>query len=460
MLRTLRWKLTLLYLVSALGLVILLAAGSYAMLRYYFQQSTDLALQYKMAAEFRLLGLSLPPNLAKSERVWLENNPRLAPTSTPAATPIPAHTLATPVAPRPGSSGGEDSSDGEGEVEGELSPIFVVPSVPSGNNTPSPPNVPVTKIIDAAASSAAAKNGADLRTITLDNGSRVRLLTYPTGMSSPAVLQVGRELSDQDRVLNQYLTGLFILGLIASLMLALVSWWLAGRSLGPAQKAWDQQQSFVSNASHELRTPLTLIRATADFGLRAHPDQEQEQVLQDVVDEADYMNRLVDDLLLLSRLDANRLQLEKAIIPISDLLSETIRQMERLAQEKGVTPALDAAKGTILGDRARVRQVLLILLDNALRFTAPGGAIRLSARPSGKFVEITVADNGSGIAPEHLPHLFERFYQIRTNATDDSRSNGLGLSIAKALIEAQKGSIRIESAPGRGTRVHIFLPAA
>jgi signal transduction histidine kinase len=451
MLRTLRWKLTLLYLASALGLVILLGAGSYAMLSYYFQQSTDLALQYKMATELRLLGLPLPQNLAKSEQVWLENNPHTA------STPSTASLLA-PLSPTSSGEGG--SSDGEGEVEGELSPIFVVPLDTSGKNTANPQNAPVTKIIDVAASSAAMKNGADLRTITLNNGIRVRLLTYPTGISSPAVLQVGRQLNDQDRVLNQYLTGLLILGFIASLMLALVSWWLAGRSLSPAQKAWDQQQSFVSNASHELRTPLTLMRATADFGLRAHPPEEQEEILQDIVDEADYMNRLVDDLLLLSRLDAHRLQLEREIIPISDLIAETLRQMEKLAQEKDVTLSLDAAKGNIIGDRARVRQVLLILLDNALRFTAPGGAIRLSAQPSHKFIEIVVADNGSGIAPEHLPHLFERFYQVRTNATNDSRSNGLGLSIAKALIEAQNGTIRIESAPGEGTQVHLFLPAA
>lgn len=453
MLRTLRLKLTLLYFVFALGLVILLGAGSYAMLSYYFQQSTDLALQYKMAIEFRLLGLPLPQSLAKSEQVWLENNPNTGSTSTPASS-------STLITPNPTSSGEEESSDGEGEIEGELSPIFVIPLDSSGKNNGNPQNASITKIIDVAASTAAMKNGADLRTITMNTGIRVRLLTYPTGLNSPAVLQVGRQLNDQDRVLNQYLTGLLILGSIASLMLALVSWWLAGRSLSPAQKAWDQQQSFVSNASHELRTPLTLMRATADFGLRAHPPQEQGQVLQDIIDETDYMNRLVDDLLLLSRLDAHQLQLAQEVIPISDLVAETIRQIEKLGHEKGITLTMDSAKGNILGDRARVRQVLLVLLDNALRFTPSGGVIHLNAKPSGKFIEIVVADNGPGIPAKHLPHLFERFYQIRTNATNDSRSNGLGLSIAKALIEAQNGTIRIESTPDQGTHVHLLLPTA
>jgi len=271
---------------------------------------------------------------------------------------------------------------------------------------------------------------------------------------------VGRQLSDQDRVLDQYLTGLLILGSIASLMLAFVSWWLAGRSLSPAQKAWDQQQNFVANASHELRTPLTLMRATAEIGLRSRPHQEQRQILQDIINETDYMNHMVDDLLLLSRLDAHRLQLAQEVIPASELIAETIRQIEKLGKEKGVRLTMDSARGNILGDRARVRQVLLILLDNALRFTPSGGTIHLSAQPSGKFIEMIVADDGPGIPPSDLPHLFERFYQVRTNATDYSRSNGLGLSIAKALIEAQHGSIDINSSLRKGTQVHLLLPCA
>ena len=453
MLRTLRLKLTLLYFIFALGLAVLLGAGSYLMLSYYFQQSTDLALQYKMATEFRALGLSLPQDLAQSEQVWLENNPR--PATTP--TVVPSTIL---IVPSKTASDDGESSDSEGEIEGELSPIFVAPLDSSGKDLATSQKAPTTKIIDIAASAAAIKNGTDLRTITMSNNVRVRLLTYETGTASPAVLQVGRQLNDQDRVLNQYMSGLLILGSIASLLLAFVSWWLAGRSLGPAQKAFDQQQSFVSNASHELRTPLTLIRATAEIELRTHPSQEQRKFLQDIVNETDYMNHMVDDLLLLSRLDAHRLQLKRDVISVPELVTETIRQVEKLGQEKGVTLAMGTAQGNISGDPARVRQVLLILFDNALRFTPAGGTIRISTQLSGKFIEIVVSDNGSGIPPEHLPHLFERFYQVRTNATNDSRSNGLGLSIAKALVEAQQGTIQIKSTVGKGTDVHILLPSA
>lgn len=455
MLRSLRLKLTLLYFVFALGLAVLLGAGSYLMLSYYFQQSTDLALQYKMATEFRLLGLTLPDSLARSEQVWLENNPNTAPISTA----TPSFTASTPNATSSHTGESSDDEGEDGEIDSELSPIFVVPFDTGGQNNGNTQTTAITKIIDSAASTAALKNGTDLRTITM-KGTRVRLLTYPTGLNTPTVLQVGRQLTDQDRVLNQYLTGLLILGSIASLLLAFVSWWLAGRSLVPAQKAFDQQQNFVSNASHELRTPLTLMRATAEFGLRIQSAQEQGQALQDIINETDYMNHLVDDLLLLSRLDAQRLQLAREVIPVSELVTETIRQMEKLGQDKGITLSMDTVQGNILGDRARVRQVLLILLDNALRFTPTNGTIRISAQPSGKFIEVVVADNGPGIPPEHLPHLFERFYQVRTNATNDSRSNGLGLSIAKGLIEAQRGTIHIKSAAGKGTHVHLLLPAA
>jgi signal transduction histidine kinase len=465
MLKSLHWKLTALYLFSALGLVVLLGAGTYALLLYFFQQSTDLAMQYKMATEFKILGLQLPAELAKSEQLWLQNNTH--------STALPAAARAT-VTPSSAQSSDENEGDGatsmpgsgtpgyqsgDDHYDGELSPIFVIPLDSSGNQSPSTGLVSNLKIVDLAASVSAIQNGSDLRTTLLSNGTRVRLLTYRTGLASPAVLQVGRLLNDQDRVLNQYLTGLLILGATATIILALLSWWLAGRSLSPAQKAWDQQQTFVSNASHELRTPLTLMRATADYGLRSGPSGEQAKILQDIIDESDYMNHLVDDLLLLSRLDAHRLKLEHEVIDLSELLSDTLRQMEKVVQARGVSLLLDSSQGKIWGDRARVRQVLLILLDNALQFTPAGGTIRMSTKANGKFYEIRVTDSGIGIPAEHLPHLFERFYQVRSGGAEDSRSNGLGLSIAKSLIEAQHGAIHIESTPGKGTQVRLSLPA-
>jgi signal transduction histidine kinase len=296
----------------------------------------------------------------------------------------------------------------------------------------------------------------------------VRLLTYSVppersgdGVTLPAALQLGRLLSDQDRVLNTLLAVLLTLGGMSAVMLAAASWWLAGRALRPAQLAWDRQQAFVANASHELRAPLTLMRASAEVAMRSLPpgSTELHSLLTDMVTESDHMSRLVEDLLLLSRIDAGRLQLELRPVQVQQMLNDIQRQARGLAVERGITLTVASAQCAAQADATRLRQVLLIILDNALRHTPRGGHIKMEAQPMGKFAQISVSDTGSGIAPEHVPHIFERFYRASSVPGADAGS-GLGLSIAKALMEAQRGQISVQSSPGKGTTVALLLPAA
>jgi signal transduction histidine kinase len=495
------------------------------LIQHYFQQSTDLALQYKMAGEFRSFNIPLPTELAKVESEWLADHPReitilpATPTSIPSTTPEP-----TPViidrssgefdnrnqanknqngnesqtedegqnekesqsekegqnqngdekgggesltgiiirtgAPQPGVS--TEDSGFEEQYDSDLASIFVIPLDAQGKPIPSVDQASLPIRQDSAASMSAMLAGYDWRTIRLNDGTRARLLTYrlSDGSKAPAILQMGRLLSDQDRFMKQFLTGLFVFGAVAALFLGMASWWLAGRSLGPAQKAWDQQQLFIANASHELRAPLTLLRATAEFALRERAPKEQRKALQEILKECDYMNSLVEDLLLLSRLDNQHLKISRKVVPLGEMLTDISQLAEKLCQEKKVSLYLDGAGGAVWGDPNRLRQILLILLDNSLRFTPPGGAIHLNARIKGQQVVISVTDNGRGIAARHLPHLFDRFYQVHVSGNDDNRGNGLGLSIAKALVEAQNGSIHIHSLLGQGTQVSFSLPAA
>lgn len=458
MFRGLRLRLTLLYLLAAFALIALVGGGTYRLLAYYFQATTDSALQHKMALEFRVLGASLPSELAAADEAWYANRNLFLPLSPPP----------TSVAP----SGGEGSQEheraeksGESAEEaynGELASIFVLPLNADGQLLFNPNSFAPPLVADAEAVAAALARGSDWRTVRLKNGARVRLLTYHLDVSDgPAVLQVGRTLTDQDRLLNQLLVGLLGLGGIGAVLLGAASWWLAGRSLIPAQQAWERQQAFVANASHELRTPLTLVRASAEVAQRGLPaTDDRRALLGDVLQETDHMSRLVDDLLLLSRLDAGRLALERKIISLPDLLAEVQRPVGRVADEHGVQLIVDQANGAAWGDPTRVRQVLLILLDNALRHTPTGGTIRLDARPQGRHVLIHVADTGSGIAPEHLRRVFERFYRADSARSDQNGGSGLGLAIARALVEAQHGHIRIESRVGQGTRVVVALPIA
>jgi signal transduction histidine kinase len=464
MLKRLRFQLTFLYFLAAVGLVGLIGGSSYILLRLYFQETTDLAMKYKMASYFRVYSVPLSTELEDAEQEWLASNTHPSLIGVPAITSLG------------GESGESEEEDGgeedglehelheklEGDAfDGSVSAIFVIPYNVEGNIILAANQAPLPFFKSEAAIVGALENGYDWRTIRLDDGTRVRLFTYRTGIQgSPAVIQVGRLLVDQDRIIRLFLTGLFVVGVAISILISLASWWLSGRSLLPAQQAWDQQQVFISNASHELRTPLTLIRATADFGLRSKSDDTQKNLLSDIIKESDYMASLVDDLLLLSRLDTQRLKLEKERIQLPKLLSDTHRQVNKLAQERKVEITSDNVQGQIWGDQTRMRQVLLILLDNALRHTPAGGTIQMSAAQQGKFVQIRVADTGSGISAEHLPHVFERFYQAAPSSSDENRSNGLGLSIAKGLIEAQGGKIHMESQLGNGTQVILALPSA
>lgn len=473
MLRGLRLRLTLLYLLAALALIALVGVGTYVLVDSYFQTTTDHALQHKMVTELRQRGAPIPAYLAEADRTYAEDHTSVFPPP-----PTPAHVE--------DAGGGEHSGDGDEDDHRTPAPPAATPASAAANDFDDPYNTELVAIVvlpldsagrvvvsangvppplpaDQAATQAALSAGNDWRTVRLSNGTRVRLLTQrlPAG-SATAVLQLGRPLTDQDQVLSRLLMGLVGLGAVSAVLLGIGSWALAGRALRPAQAAWARQQAFVANASHELRAPLTLLRASAEVAQRGLPpaDQDRRALLDDVVQEADYMSRLVEDLLLLSRLDAGRLQMERQVIPLAAILADVQRQVGRLAAERGVQVVVDNASGTAQADPTRLRQVLLILLDNALRHTPAGGSIRLTAGPQGHAVQIGVADTGSGIAPEHLAHVFERFYQAHQARGGSGDGTGLGLAIAKGLIEAQHGRIAISSQVGRGTHVTLTLPGA
>lgn len=399
MLRQLRWQLTLLYMLSALGMLLLVGAGSYTLLSYYFIYETDQALDYKMAQLFEAYGLSLPQELSDARLAWLGDNSQTA--------SLPSRIELSPRSPE-GSEEDEESTEESDHEETEelaseeyydasLAPIFTlairedIPLTLNSNAAPAPME------IDKASLQSALMYGSDRRTVHLPDGTLARLLSYrmDSADSTPAVLQIGRLLSDQDQILDQFLSGLLILGSLSVIMLGGISWWLSGRSISPAQAAWDQQQTFISNASHELRTPLTLIRATAEYGLRNQPSVAQATILKDILQENDYMNRLVDDLLLLSRLDTHRLELKRERINLFLLLAETQRRMETIADEKGVQIVRGEIQGSVWGDPTRLRQVLLILLDNALRFTPPAGFIHMETRRDMEYCRIYISDRKS-----------------------------------------------------------------
>jgi two-component system OmpR family sensor kinase len=221
-------------------------------------------------------------------------------------------------------------------------------------------------------------------------------------------------------------------------------------------QALKMQRDFVADVSHELRTPLTTIRGNLAL-LRRNPPlsgEEQADVLTDLVEESDRMIRLVNDLLVLARADAGR-NLALETVPIEPVVEEACRQARQLDMSREIIETVDDQL-SIQGDRDTLRQVLLILLDNALKHTR--GAIRVTAEPAGERIMICVIDEGPGMTTETLQHVFDRFYRGDTRSS--TSGFGLGLPIAKTLVEGLRSAITIESKPGRGSVVRMVFPRA
>jgi two-component system phosphate regulon sensor histidine kinase PhoR len=222
---------------------------------------------------------------------------------------------------------------------------------------------------------------------------------------------------------------------------------------------------FVANASHELRTPLsTLIGYTET--LREQADEidppTRERFLAVVHDEARRMQRVVEDLISLSRIEAEKLIVPTEAVALRPLIDHAIDSAQRMAEERGSTLVRDVADDLpeIAADRTQILQLLDNLVTNALRYGEPGTPVTVSAHAEGPMVHLSVRDEGEGIAPEHIARVTERFYRVDTSRSRSLGGTGLGLSIVKHIVERHRGRLIIESELGEGTCVHVLLPAA
>jgi len=232
-----------------------------------------------------------------------------------------------------------------------------------------------------------------------------------------------------------------------------------------ARAAEQMRVDFVANASHELRTPLsTLIGYTETLRERAEeidPDT-RERFLSVVHEEARRMQRIVEDLISLSRIEAEKFTAPTEAVDLAHLIDQAMAGAQRIADERGsrLVSKIDPQLPAIAADRSQVLQLLDNLLMNALRYGDPGTPVTLAAGADGGMVLLSVADQGEGIAPEHIARVTERFYRVDTSRSRSLGGTGLGLSIVKHIVERHRGRLNIKSELGRGTTVHVFLPAA
>lgn len=451
MLRKLRLQLTLLYLVASVALALLVGGGAYSLVNYYFQTTNDQALKVKMGLALMDLNIPLPADLALAVQKAGFNASNIP---TPQSTIVSGATSSE-------DNPNEDLGEGHGlERESVLADIYILPLTLNGDLVTGFNSQSNTTVVNLEAVTAARKTGSDFRTFLNQNGIKVRLFTYViSGKEQVQVFQAGRFLSSQEGVLQDLMRTMILAGGIVTLLFGVASWLLAGRTIKPSQEAWDKQQTFIANASHELRTPLTLMRAGVELGLRKAHNQEQRDLLTDVLSDADYMKKLIEDLLLMSRLDAHSLKLDLQSVPLLEFIPELTRQLSLLAENQNVTIQESLTEVSALADPVRLKQVLLIIMDNALRNSPSGGVVQIETYLQKTDVIIKVTDQGQGIRKEDLKKVFDRFYKADDRSTQEYRGTGLGLSIAKGLIEAQNGHIHLVSSQGNGTAVTLTIPA-
>ena len=351
--------------------------------------------------------------------------------------------------------------------------------------------------------------GSSFTTTQTTEGERLRLLAMPVELNipgppsgiQPAALVIARSTRQIDQALAR-LVRTFVIAVPLALALAAAGGiFLAGRALKPVdrmaqtaqqieesdlsrrisvntkdelgrlastlnamigrlERAFQRQKQFTGDASHELRAPLAVIEAESSLALqRKRSSSDYRQSLETIAQEAKQMSSIIDQLLILARADAGKEQWNFTQVDISKLISNLSTDIDVLCQEKGLSFQLGHTEDLVVkGDEARLRGLLMNLLDNAVRYTPSPGTVSISLRREGQMAVVAITDTGVGIPAEDIPLIFERFYRVDKSRSRAEGGSGLGLAICRHIAEAHGGMIEVESEVGTGSTFSVWLP--
>ena len=331
-----------------------------------------------------------------------------------------------------------------------------------------PSRIALAGLPDPAALAAATSAGRDLRTVRA-GGLAVRLLTVPVE-AEPGGPPIGFVegvfvLTLHDRQSTSLVTAIVLVGAVGLLGAAAVTLLVTGDALVPIRRSFAAQRRFVADASHELRTPAALIRANAEvLDREGLVTEEGRPLVGDIVTEADRLARLVGDLLQLASADATGLVLERVPVDLRTIATDTVRQAQALAAERQVDLRVvdrrdDDGMSVVSGDRDRLTQLALILIDNALDHAPARTAVRVTVGRIDERVELSVSDQGPGVPMTERQRVFEPFTRLPGVERDRTDGSGLGLAIARRIAIAHGGTIAVDDAPGGGARFRVSLAA-
>lgn len=320
-------------------------------------------------------------------------------------------------------------------------------------------------ILDAMSNWQASDGEAVVLAKLNSNGQKTKIMMMTKSINDPGnnhqTVYVGKDVTALYNGLDKATTIMAILGLLALLIATVVGHILSGKAMIPLRAAYEKQRQFAADASHELRTPLAVVMASADL-LESDPSIKSpflKQVIADVRDEVKKMTKLVSDLLIVARSDNKAIKLKPTKFDLGAVVAQTARLMQPLAEQKKITlVAEEMPKNMIYADEQKIRQLILILVDNAVKYTPEGGCVTVHfcKAEKGK-VAFAVADTGIGIAKEDQDKVFDRFYRVDKARSREMGGNGLGLAIAQEIVNMHRGNISLSSELGKGTTFVVTL---
>ena len=274
-------------------------------------------------------------------------------------------------------------------------------------------------------------------------------------------LYVGKDVTALYSGLRKATYAQVLLGFVALLIASAGGYYMAGRAIIPLKEAYDKQKQFAADASHELRTPLAVLMASAELLLadKSITNPFLRQVLEDLKSEVKKMTNLVSDLLMVARSDNNALKVKIQRVDLSEILKQVVRTMIPIAEKKNIRLAGENFEKIIINaDEQKIKQLAIILVDNAIKYTPEGGTVVVSLESFNLERAIfAVMDSGIGIAPEDLDKVFERFYRVDKARSREMGGNGLGLAIASEIVKIHEGKISVASKVGEGTKFTVEL---
>lgn len=268
------------------------------------------------------------------------------------------------------------------------------------------------------------------------------------------------DVTAQQGILTNLIYTFAVVGLIMLIGIYFLSRYFANRSIAPVREAFEKQKQFIGDASHELKTPLAIINTNADVLLANQEDTiaNQAKWLHYIKSETERMTGLTNDLLYLTQMDDSRSMMIHAKFNMSDAVESIILPMEAVIFEKNISLDYNIEPNlTVHGNIEQIKQVILILLDNAVKYSGPRGSVNVTLQKQNNDVMLAVSNTGEGIAPEHLDRIFDRFYRTDSSRARTHGGHGLGLAIARSIVDQHKGEIYARSVVGEGATFYVRL---